>query len=560
MQLDNIFELIKQSAQLPFSKFVEDLRINSIGGSSVDYSDMYRKGFVFQQFQSLNTAFESIENIRLKPVREQYEDYALNNVSSSQFNDFKAYKEFLNKPNKQLDDIKSLSNVFVDNVKTLINLGGLYANDKIVITEDARGIFDFGLASLGLYRPVEFYSKELSDDIIDNKVNNPYAFNDTELGVVNPQDVDNSIIGGIKFYIFDYLGKKYSCERRQKGATKVFNSFPDECFLKPNSDGILITYYLNNHNKVFNGVGNIRLKYASSNKKSYLIYNKKDESVKNVDIFMPVNFLTSSVSDGGRAIALLPAYLIASALEEFGIQTRISAMRLGSDNNTNISVSVPVKDYNESSKESFDRIFILLANSDSADTLFGFLKIIAENEGIQADATGSVSTGFQTINYFRQDYIDDMMQRYKNWSEINKDKPFFNSKVSNPNFQFGIKTVSDLEVDLTYKNMLQYIHQIFFDFYYYMDFLAIEMLSMDVYVKSIYKRITEDETFRKLYEVPTTKNELKELIRSYTLTMLVRKYSVVKKGAYSDTKEQVIDKETKFKDKVTLLNEALNIL
>jgi hypothetical protein len=32
--------------------------------------------------------------------------------------------------------------------------------------------------------------------------------------------------------------------------------------------------------------------------------------IKNVDIFMPVNFLTSTVKDGGRAISLLPAYLI----------------------------------------------------------------------------------------------------------------------------------------------------------------------------------------------------------------------------------------------------------
>jgi hypothetical protein len=240
--------------------------------------------------------------------------------------------------------------------------------------------------------------------------------------------INKKIIGNITTFMFSYLGKNYDCERRQKGATKVFNNFSNECFLKPNSDGILITYYLNNKDKVFNGQGNIKLKYASSNKKSYLIYNKKDDSVKNVDIFMPVNFL--GVSDGCRAIALLPAFLISSTLEEFGIQSRISALRMGSDSKTHITISIPVKDYTESSKEAFNRIFALLSLQSSAGDFFAFHKVISENEGIQAPATTDTASSFDSVNYDEQIYVNDMMQRYKNWSEKNKDQPFFNSKVN----------------------------------------------------------------------------------------------------------------------------------
>lgn len=380
---------------------------------------------------------------------------------------------------------------------------------------------------------------------------------DLEVGVVNPNMVNKKITGSITSFVFSYLGKNYDCERRQRGATKVFNNFSNDCFLKPNNDGIVITYYLSNKEKVFNGSGNIKLKYASNNKKSYLIYNKKDDSVKNVDIFMPVNFL--GVPDSERAIALLPAYLISASLEEFGIQSRISALRLGSDNKTQITISIPVKDYSESTKEAFNRTFSLLSLSSTASSFFAFHKVIAGNQGIQAPPTGNTSSSFNEVRYEEQRYMNDMMQRYKNWAEENKDKTFFNSKVINPNFQFALsQSYRYLSNKLDYTLILEELHNIFYQFYYYMDFLAIEMLNMREFIKTLYKRFSEDETFRKIYEVPSTKVETLNVIRSYVITMLVQKYSVVSGGKYFDTPEQVRKKEETFKQKIISLNEEIN--
>jgi hypothetical protein len=558
MQLDNLFEVIKQVGQKPFKSFVEVATKNSITQSVDDYDYMSKNGFVFKQFKSLEDAFDKKKEIEQKSYKEDYENSALSVVTKAQYNDYKSFTDYIEEDKPQFKEIKDISKVLVENIKTIINLGGLFANDRIIVSEDTRGVFDFGLASLGLYRPIEFYSKNLYDDISSGKVKNPNGLLDLEVGIVNPDMVKKKVAGSITSFVFNYLGKNYDCERRQKGATKVFNKFSNECFLKQNNDGIIITYYISDKDKVYNGNGTSKLKYASSNKKSYLIYNKKDDSVKNVDIFMPVNFVLRDVE---KAVALLPAYLISSSLEGFGIQTRISAVRLGADKSTQITVSIPVKNYDESSKESFNRIYALLGLGSTANDFFGFHKIITENEGIQADPTEDTSTGFTNFPYTEQVYMDEMMQRYKNWMELNKDKPFFNSKVTNPNFQFAIAS-QDLSIsgDLDYKVILDNLHRVFFQFYYYMDYLSIEMISMRDFIKSIYKRFTEDVTFRKLYSLPSDKKDIMDIIRSYAITILVQKYRIVSGGSYYDTPEQIKTKEDTFKQKIISLNEEINII
>jgi hypothetical protein len=557
MDLKNLFEVIKKSGQLPFSTFVTRWSSSSINQNVSKYNSLSQNGFVFKQYESLENSFKFKQEIENKPKKSLYETKALELVKTNNYKDYESFKDFLNQDKKSFDKIKEISKTLIENIKTIINLGGLYENDKIIITEDTRGIFDFGLASLGLYRPIEFYSQSLYEDIKKEVIKNPFEHLKLEIGIVNPNDVNKKIINDITFFIFSFNGKDYNCEKRQRGATKVFNYFSNECFLKPNQDGVILTYYLNDKNKVFNGKNDIRLKYASSNKKSYLIYNKKDDSVKNVDVFMPINFLR--VNDASRAIQLLPAYLICATLEEFGIQSRLSAIRIGSDKETHITVSIPVKDYQESTTEAFNRVYTLLATSESASSYFAFHKIITENEGIQAKPTKVTSAPFVEVAYDKRDYINDVMQRYKNWSESNKDKPFINSKVVNKNFQFGLPTTNSniSKNNIDYDDILENIHQIFYTFYYYMDFLAIEMLSMQNFVKSVYKRITEDETFKKLFSTPKTSNEIKDLIRIYVISILVEKYKIIEGGAYSDTVEQKNKKEESFKNKILSLNESL---
>jgi hypothetical protein len=201
-----------------------------------------------------------------------------------------------------------------------------------------------------------------------------------------------------------------------------------------------------------------------------------------------------------------------------------------------------------------------LSKSNTASSFFAFHKIIVENEGIQANATGDTSSSFTDVNYELRDYMNEIMQRYKNWSEVNKEKDFINTKVINNNFQFALPTVgrSKADSDMDYVDIFKNIHEIFFTFYYYMDFLAIEMLPMQEFIKSIYKRFIDDVTFKKLFEIPNTTKKIKDLIRTYVISMLVEKYKLVGSGKYSDTKEQKNKKEESFQQKVNLLNDSLD--
>ena len=550
--LSNIFDAVKTAGQVGFESFV-GFSVNEDLGDANLYNNMFRGGFNFVQFGSLKESFDFIEDLRKK----QPKNPSLRYVDEFQYADLSSFNNFIDSDNSDFTEAKEITENILENIKTFINIGGLYKNDKIIITEDKRGVFDFGLASLGLFRPVEYFSEELKKDIENGDIENPYSFQKYPDGLVNPNDIEFENFGEKKLYSFIFNKKSYPCQRRQKGTTSVFNEFYKECYLDTNKDGLTITFDKKN-NKVFNGRGKIRLKYASSNKKSYLIYQKKEESVKYVDIFMPVNFLRTP--NDGRVVALITPLIIAGALEEFGVSVRISAMRIGSDSNITTSISIPVKDYFESVSDSFNRAFNLLGQDDVAGSFFAFFKTYFQANSVQTKKQDE-GGAFDNVKYYKQDYMNEMMQRYKNWASENSGASFINTKVTNPNFQFAVKTKSTGDEDkTTYKFILKNLHNIFYQFYYYMDFLALEMIPMQDFVKQIYNRFNDDESFNSLFAVPKTTKMRKKLIRSYVLKMLVEKYSYVTGGEYEDTPEQRNTKEETFRNKITNLDESVNSL
>ena len=102
------------------------------------------------------------------------------------------------------------------------------------------------------------------------------------------------------------------------------------------------------------------------------------------------------------------------------------------------------------------------------------------------------------------------------------------------------------------------IHSTFFMFYYYMDFLAIEMIPMQSFVKALDKRFTDDESFKSLFEVPSITKEKKKLILDYVTTILKEKYAPVSGGKYYDTIEQTEKKNKDFEFKLKDLTESVN--
>lgn len=568
MDFGNLFEILQQTGLKPYETYLNQFTTGNIQGG-IDFHSMFDGGMIFTQYPTLEDAFGSIIEARNSSNPPDYLIRAISRVSDRNYTDWDAFKNFINTDDPNLEDVRGITNVITENIKDLINLGGLYEKDRIIASKDKRGIFDFGLASQGLYRPVEFFSQTLADEINDETLaQNPFQYLKLPIGIVDNNSVKRQGTPPVVGFVISLNNKAYSCERRQRGTTLVYETFPDKCELATNKDGLILPYKKNtNQTVVFNGEGKTKLKYASRNEKSYLIYRKKEESVKYVDIFVPINYLTSGTPPK-LIINLLPAYLIATTLQEFGIYARISALRTGADRKANTTtkvnttISITVKDYTEPSKEAFDKITALIGSKGTASTFFAFFKIKDSNSGVQGVTSGNTNTAFGTVEYWQQTYMNELMVRYKNWARINKDEDFVNTRVTNDNFQFALyQRQFDLpSTRIDHENILHEIHFIFFQYYYYLDFLAIEFVDIRQFVRQLYQRITEDATFRKIFSVPTEKKEILQMVRRYTINIMAEKYKTVTSGDYADTIEQTIEKEKIFKEKGDEISEAINLL
>ena len=75
-----------------------------------------------------------------------------------------------NKPSDLEDGL-----AFFDEMVSTIDMGGTFKKVRLKITDDKRGIFDFGLASKGLYNPSEYFSQELADELPDEFSDDKYG-------------------------------------------------------------------------------------------------------------------------------------------------------------------------------------------------------------------------------------------------------------------------------------------------------------------------------------------------------------------------------------------------
>ena len=367
----NFFDLLGQSNNISFTQFIKDINSDEKFNPN-KYVEKFKDGLVFKQYESLEDAFDTLKALGDLPTRNRIERAAFGSFQQIGAQNFEDFTKKLNATSTALEEAKEVADSMLVNLKEIINLGGSFKKDRLKITDDSRGIFDFSLASQGLFRPIEFFSEEYAK--YTESKEDEFAYLDLGKGIIPNDRVlkDNSKFGVVVFYFVANNGTRYQCIRRQKGATAVFEQFSDICMLKTNEQGIEVTYLKSNPDKVFNGEGKIRLKYASTTKKAYLMFDRKAESTKFVDIFIPVNFLNSS--DGNRMFNSLAPLLTAAALEKFGIKVRISAMRLGGvgkkDPEFFQAVSVPVKDYATPVSESFNTVMNLLGKKSFASTFF----------------------------------------------------------------------------------------------------------------------------------------------------------------------------------------------
>lgn len=199
------------------------------------------------------------------------------------------YKERINDYSKIYDrDIAPI--LFEMGMK--FNLGGEQDKSRLETTSRPIGVFDFSLASKGLYRVQEYFSQELATD-------HPNLFDAFELpaGVVPPNLVDNIVIGGTKNFVYNYNGKAYVLDKRQRGTTAIEN-----------------------------GVKDAKLKFATTTKDVYLKFKRVGGKVKYAEIYS-LFYYTSLSGNDEYAIRHLPALMTAEYFESMGIKTRVYMTR-----------------------------------------------------------------------------------------------------------------------------------------------------------------------------------------------------------------------------------------
>jgi hypothetical protein len=140
--------------------------------------------------------------------------------------------------------------------------------------------------------------------------------------------------------------------------------------------------------------------------------------------------------------------------------------------------------------------------------------------------------------YNSKDGMVNLFMRYKNWVNANVGKPYVNTKVKNQNFQFltHIRNednfyTSDAATPAVIAEQLPYL---MYEFYWHMDYLAIEFVPIPQFVASLFKRLEEDENFRKLYDVPN-RARVKNIIREYVTNILTYKYYSSTGGSFADS-------------------------
>jgi hypothetical protein len=202
----------------------------------------------------------------------------------------------------------------IETLANSIDLGGAFEKSKLKITDNPSGIFDFGLASLGLQRLVEFYSAELEQK-------HPRAFeqDDAVAGLVPNVLVEKN---DFEQYFVEYDGTRYLLEKRQKGTTILKRANPSLALIEKN--GMMIP-----KNSTDPEIAR-ELGFTSSQKKSYIEFEKLGGKTPYIDIIIPLNFLVEGY--GVNALrSILPAVMAAKFFERAGVQTRIMVGRVAAD-------------------------------------------------------------------------------------------------------------------------------------------------------------------------------------------------------------------------------------
>lgn len=370
------------------------------------------------------------------------------------------------------------------------DLGGNIKKEKLKITDDERGIFDFSLASQGLYRSLEYYSKDL-------EIESPDEFPNKEAGIVPDNFVQSKNLLGRNIFIYKSKnGKDYELTQQQEGTKKMLSINPD-AKIKTTKNGLI--YVTPTTYKGFS------LKFKTKNKKNYLLFDKKGGKAKLVDIYFPIHASVNLRS-------ILPSLILAKFLETINIQTRINALRVYEETGTQWGLfGYPIKDYNEPLNldyiafNSAQKNFVYNGNDSSWwDAIQNMVRAIMSKDYIGNNYTKSgygIAQGRSGVGSSpgdRKDWVE-LFSRYRNWYLQQIDKGEVEPlRIDKKLIFFGGVSYDVYDINNDDERVLS-------EFYLMLDKVDIQFNEKDS-LQRIYKRMVEDKLSKYMEMYENSKN------------------------------------------------------
>lgn len=397
-----------------------------------------------------------------------------------------------------------------------IDMGGSFKKSKLIITDRPQGIFDFGLASLGLFAEQEFYSEKLA-------LESPLEFPKEISGIVPSMFVSKNQLGDF-WYVSSFSGKKYKCIQQDKGTQKAIK------------DGYTIDQIPNNYKT-----------FKTRQKKSYLLFKKEGGKAKKVDLYIPMGG-NADLKESGMLARALPVIMAARFFESVGIRTRVNATRIYSTDSYDIStqskirgttyqcVAITIKDFGDD----IDFTKMAISVADNRTFRWGLWKFLP---AYFAKEFGVTNIGYGSAIY-GGDELMETTRKFKNWyeEEVIKGVPFV--KMEKPLMIFGGLPNPPSTYDYTGVQDTTY-DEIIKEFYRILDTVDMYYNKPKDAANRIYKRWVETQTM-----------SLREM-KIYITNILSRAYSVSTNGAYADPLDEAQKLEDEFDKKIDGLNEFL---
>lgn len=402
--------------------------------------------------------------------------------------------EFVNKPG--LDR----SIVAFDELFATIEMGGSLKKSRLKITDDPRGIFDFGLASKGLYELQEYFSQQLADE-------SPFEFADELPGIVPPDYVDKDIFDNF-WYTSKITLKKYQLIKQAKGTRAIELKEPGAA-----------------------------IEYATTTRKSYLMFEKKGGKAKMVDLYVGVGGRGDMTSTGMMARAL-PVFISARYFEQAGIRTRINAARMSTDGAGFITTDAwTIKDYGED----LDFNWIAINTADPRWfrwNLWKYCRALMKKDQDINEKWGSGATIYggselyETANRYKNWYFQQMKDGKLPELSINRNLMIFGG-LENPPSTYDItkdkKTTQEIEKE----------------FYRILDIVDFQFNKPELVAKRIYDRMVID------------RGESENEFKSYINKILTTAYSYPQSGQYATESEEQDSLENQFDIALKGVNEFI---